>query len=86
MAANDLAPAIAQSSSNMVLDMQDKWVFVFHKEGFQLTMSSQLWEVTINANAFVFLQIYSEWQGLTDEQLERHWCALSTAATEASGH
>ena len=38
MAANNLAPAIAQSSSTMVLDMQDKWVLVLHKGWFWLNM------------------------------------------------
>ena len=36
IAANALAPCITRSSAAMVLAMQDKQVFVFHKVGFQI--------------------------------------------------
>ena len=45
MAVDALASCIARSSVTMVLTMQDKWVLVFHKEGFQLPVLSQFWEI-----------------------------------------
>ena len=36
MAADALAPCISRPSAAMILIMQEKQVFVFHQEGFQL--------------------------------------------------
>ena len=36
VAADALAPCTVRTSANMVLTIQDKWIFAFHEEGFQL--------------------------------------------------
>ena len=45
MIANALLPCVAKSSAAMALNMQDKWVRVFHKEGFQLPAPFQWQEM-----------------------------------------
>ena len=50
---------IARSSATMVSTL-DKWVFVFHKERFQLLAPNQCWETIQNANMILyFLKINS---------------------------
>ena len=48
MSTDALAHFVARSSANMVLDKQDKQVLAFHKEGVQLPISSQCWEMIEN--------------------------------------
>ena len=50
-AADALVPCIARSSAAMALIMRNTWVLVFHKERFQLTTSSQCWQ--IQSSAFI---------------------------------
>ena len=45
MAPDALAPCVARPSEAMVLNMQDKWVLVFHKGRFQPPAPSQFWEI-----------------------------------------
>ena len=58
MAADALAPCLARSSATMTLTTQDKWVLVFHWEGFQLPVpSSVLRNDRKGKYDFIFLKI-----------------------------
>ena len=49
--ADALAPGFAKASTAMLLNVHTKWVFVLHKEGFQLpTWPSQWWDMIENTN------------------------------------
>ena len=49
--ADALAPfIIPKSSAAMVLTRWDKQVIFFHKEGFQLSASSQCWKMIVNTD------------------------------------
>ena len=52
MAADVLAPDVAKASAAMLLTLQDKEVLVIHKERFQLSSSSQIWEMIDNTNIY----------------------------------
>ena len=54
MAADDLAPSVARPSATMVLIMRDKWIRVFHKEGFQLPLQSECCELRENTTLFLY--------------------------------
>ena len=45
MAVDALAPCVTRSSATIVLNMQDKWILDFCKEGFQLPVPSPCWEI-----------------------------------------
>ena len=55
MDADALAPSVSRTSATMVWNKQDKQVFVFHKEGFQLPVPYQCWEMIDNSNIFICL-------------------------------
>ena len=50
MASDALAPYVTRTSTTIVLNMQDKWVPVFHKEGFQQPAPSVLRNLNLNLN------------------------------------
>ena len=59
MANDALAPSIARSSAAMVLGIQDKWVLVIHKQGFQLPVAfHSVWSNDMKSkNIFIPLPI-----------------------------
>ena len=54
MAAEALAPCVTMSSANVVLNIQEKQVFVFHKGWFPLPLPSQ----PVNDRKYSYVQWY----------------------------
>ena len=55
MAVDALLPGGARSSAAVILKMQDE--HIFHKEGFELSTYSQIWEMRDHTNLVSFKQI-----------------------------
>ena len=58
MAMDALAACIARTSVIMLLTLENKRVFIFHKKCFQLPVQLNIWEMTEHKNIFLrFLKL-----------------------------